>query len=47
MTQMTAMQARTTVGWHVEMEFQEDDHRTRAAALLQTLREEVAAALGV
>jgi len=33
MTQMTAMQARTTVGWHVEMEFQEDDHRTRAAAL--------------
>jgi hypothetical protein len=35
MTQMTAMQARTTVGWHVEMEFQEDDHRTRAAALLR------------
>lgn len=35
MTQMAAMQARTTVGWHVEMEFQEDDHRTRAAALLR------------
>ncbi|MFF3610445.1 DUF1876 domain-containing protein [Streptomyces sp. NPDC002580] len=32
---MTQTQTRTTVGWHVEMEFQEDDHRTRAAALLR------------
>jgi hypothetical protein len=36
MTQtQTQTQTRTTVGWHVEMEFQEDDHRTRAAALLR------------
>jgi Domain of unknown function (DUF1876). len=40
MTQMTqsqpaAAQARTAVGWHVEIEFEEDDHRTRAAALLR------------
>ncbi|MER5474687.1 DUF1876 domain-containing protein [Streptomyces sp. NPDC002935] len=32
---MTQTQTRTTVGWHVEMEFQEDEHRTRAAALLR------------
>jgi hypothetical protein len=25
----------TTVGWHVELEFQEDDHHTRAGALLR------------
>ncbi|MFE5405756.1 DUF1876 domain-containing protein [Streptomyces sp. NPDC056580] len=25
----------TTVGWHVELEFQEDDTRTRAAALVR------------
>ncbi len=27
--------ARTVVGWHVELEFDEDDHRTRAVALLR------------
>ncbi|MFC8200628.1 DUF1876 domain-containing protein [Streptomyces sp. NPDC060006] len=26
---------KTAVGWHVELEFQEDDHRTRAAALVR------------
>ena len=26
---------QTTVGWHVEMEFEEDTHRTRAAALVR------------
>ncbi|MCB5911542.1 DUF1876 domain-containing protein [Streptomyces pinistramenti] len=25
----------TAVGWHVEMEFEEDTHRTRAAALVR------------
>ncbi|WP_369235612.1 DUF1876 domain-containing protein [Streptomyces sp. R21] len=25
----------TAVGWHVELEFQEDDQRTRAAALVR------------
>ncbi|WP_201452548.1 DUF1876 domain-containing protein [Streptomyces sp. HM190] len=25
----------TAVGWHIELEFQEDDHRTRAAALVR------------
>ena len=25
----------TTVGWHVELEFQEDEQRTRAAALVR------------
>ncbi|MGW4434401.1 DUF1876 domain-containing protein [Streptomyces sp. NPDC004596] len=25
----------TTVGWHIELEFQEDDTRTRAAALVR------------
>ncbi|WP_327717604.1 DUF1876 domain-containing protein [Streptomyces sp. NBC_00490] len=25
----------TTVGWHVEMEFQEDDDRTRAVAMVR------------
>ncbi|MFF3331553.1 DUF1876 domain-containing protein [Streptomyces sp. NPDC002888] len=25
----------TTVGWHVELEFQEDDEHTRAAALVR------------
>ncbi|MFG2500155.1 DUF1876 domain-containing protein [Streptomyces sp. NPDC048441] len=25
----------TAVGWHVELEFQEDAHRTRAAALVR------------
>ncbi|MFG2308586.1 DUF1876 domain-containing protein [Streptomyces sp. NPDC048566] len=34
MTQ-TQDRPRTTVGWHVEMEFEEDEHRTRAAALLR------------
>lgn len=29
------MMMETTVGWHVEMEFQEDAHRTRAAALVR------------
>lgn len=27
--------SHTTVGWHVEVEFQEDGQRTRAAALLR------------
>ncbi|MEU5363400.1 DUF1876 domain-containing protein [Streptomyces sp. NPDC005925] len=26
---------RTAVGWHVEMEFQEDDQRTRAVAMVR------------
>ena len=26
---------QTAVGWHVELEFEEDHHRTRAAALLR------------
>jgi hypothetical protein len=26
---------KSTVGWHVELEFQEDDQRTRAAALVR------------
>ncbi|MFG2625045.1 DUF1876 domain-containing protein [Streptomyces sp. NPDC048473] len=26
---------KTTVGWHVDMEFEEDTHRTRAAALVR------------
>lgn len=25
----------TTVGWHIELEFAEDNHRTRAAALVR------------
>lgn len=25
----------TTVGWHVELEFDEDTHRTRAAAMVR------------
>ncbi|MFI6935625.1 DUF1876 domain-containing protein [Streptomyces sp. NPDC050287] len=25
----------STVGWHIELEFQEDDQRTRAAAMLR------------
>ncbi|MFD5876086.1 MULTISPECIES: DUF1876 domain-containing protein [unclassified Streptomyces] len=25
----------TTVGWHIELEFEEDTHRTRAAALVR------------
>ncbi|MGW0824092.1 DUF1876 domain-containing protein [Streptomyces sp. NPDC002845] len=25
----------TTVGWHIELEFEEDEHRTRAAALVR------------
>ncbi|MFF0159802.1 DUF1876 domain-containing protein [Streptomyces sp. NPDC005263] len=25
----------TTVGWHIELEFQEDDQRTRAAAMVR------------
>ncbi|MWA12807.1 DUF1876 domain-containing protein [Streptomyces sp. BA2] len=29
------MVMRTAVGWHVEMEFEEDAHRTRAAALVR------------
>ncbi|MEU9291709.1 DUF1876 domain-containing protein [Streptomyces sp. NPDC048275] len=33
--QTTEPKARTAVGWHVELEFEEDDHRTRAAALLR------------
>ncbi|PJN35735.1 hypothetical protein CG747_37490 [Streptomyces sp. CB02959] len=31
---MTAM-LKTAVGWHVELEFEEDTHRTRAAALVR------------
>lgn len=27
--------AQTAVGWHVELEFEEDPHRTRAAALVR------------
>ena len=34
-TSPTRPQAQTAVGWHVEMEFEEDEHRTRAAALLR------------
>ncbi|WP_405896566.1 DUF1876 domain-containing protein [Streptomyces sp. NBC_00727] len=26
---------RTAVGWHIELEFEEDTHRTRAAALVR------------
>ncbi|MGY5138983.1 dsRBD fold-containing protein, partial [Streptomyces nigrescens] len=26
---------QTAVGWHVELEFEEDNHRTRAAALVR------------
>ncbi|WP_327345270.1 DUF1876 domain-containing protein [Streptomyces europaeiscabiei] len=26
---------KTAVGWHIELEFQEDDQRTRAAALVR------------
>ncbi|MBH5338641.1 DUF1876 domain-containing protein [Streptomyces pactum] len=26
---------QTAVGWHVELEFEEDSHRTRAAALVR------------
>ncbi|MFF9480547.1 DUF1876 domain-containing protein [Streptomyces sp. NPDC014733] len=29
------MTANTVVGWHIEMEFQEDTHHTRAAALVR------------
>lgn len=29
------MTAHTAVGWHVELEFAEDDQRTRAAALVR------------
>ncbi|MFD9813100.1 DUF1876 domain-containing protein [Streptomyces sp. NPDC059080] len=29
------MTVNTVVGWHIEMEFQEDTHRTRAAALVR------------
>ncbi|MBC7269723.1 MAG: DUF1876 domain-containing protein [Streptomyces sp.] len=29
------MTMHTTVGWHVELEFQEDDQRTKAAALVR------------
>lgn len=26
---------RITVGWHIDLEFEEDSHRTRAAALVR------------
>jgi hypothetical protein len=26
---------KTAVGWHIELEFEEDNHRTRAAALVR------------
>lgn len=26
---------RVTVGWHIDLEFEEDSHRTRAAALVR------------
>ncbi|TSB16673.1 DUF1876 domain-containing protein [Streptomyces sp. NBC_01525] len=29
------MTVNTVAGWHIEMEFQEDTHRTRAAALVR------------
>ncbi|MEU6736282.1 MULTISPECIES: DUF1876 domain-containing protein [Streptomyces] len=29
------MTMKTAVGWHVELEFEEDNHRTRAAALVR------------
>ncbi|GHK02510.1 DUF1876 domain-containing protein [Streptomyces sp. NPDC003753] len=29
------MSMHTAVGWHVELEFEEDDQRTRAAALVR------------
>ncbi|MEU4997405.1 DUF1876 domain-containing protein [Streptomyces sp. NPDC021622] len=29
------MTMKTAVGWHIELEFEEDDHRTRAAALVR------------
>lgn len=29
------MVMKTAVGWHVELEFEEDAHRTRAAAMLR------------
>ncbi|MCX4400679.1 DUF1876 domain-containing protein [Streptomyces sp. NPDC059837] len=34
-SQPAAVHGMTAVGWHVEIEFEEDDHRTRAAALLR------------
>ncbi|MGQ4363435.1 DUF1876 domain-containing protein [Streptomyces sp. SAS_272] len=32
---MTRTATRTAVGWHVELEFEEDDRHTRAAALVR------------
>ncbi|KRD17686.1 MULTISPECIES: DUF1876 domain-containing protein [unclassified Streptomyces] len=32
---MTHTATRTTVGWHVELEFEEDDRHTRAVALVR------------
>ncbi|MFG2136783.1 DUF1876 domain-containing protein [Streptomyces sp. NPDC048650] len=29
------MKTQTVAGWHVELEFEEDTHRTRAAALVR------------
>ncbi|GAA1253901.1 DUF1876 domain-containing protein [Streptomyces aureus] len=33
--EVITMSAQTAVGWHVELEFEEDTHRTRAAALVR------------
>ncbi|GHB71127.1 hypothetical protein GCM10010306_075990 [Streptomyces umbrinus] len=33
--EVIVMMMKTAVGWHIELEFDEDDNRTRAAALVR------------